>query len=172
MSIRALPQQFGDLTSLEDLDMQDCRFVVSLPASFCRLSKLKKLNLSHCKNLGTILPEGWSKQPGYYYHMASGELTWDAPQGTQYMALPEGFGELDLEELNLGGCEALAMDTEINKIVEMKNLKKLLIWRTNISVLPKRFGDLSSLEDLNMSHCTSVVSSSKSICGIIRATAS
>ena len=40
-------------------------------------------------------------------------------------SLSEGFGELDLKKLYLGGCKALAMDTEINKIVEMKNLEIL-----------------------------------------------
>ena len=31
---------------LEDLNMEDCRSLISLPESFCRLSSLKTLNLS------------------------------------------------------------------------------------------------------------------------------
>ena len=37
-----------------------------------------------------------------------------------------GFEKLvNLKELNLGSCMALAMDTEINKLVEMKNLERI-----------------------------------------------
>ena len=45
------------------------------------------------------------------------------------------------------------MDTEINKIVEMKNLEKLNIESTNISVLPERFGQLESLRELSLQGC-------------------
>ena len=38
------------------------------------------------------------------------------------------------------------MDAEIDKIVKMKNLTRLSIGLTNISVLPERLIDLTSLE--------------------------
>ena len=38
--LESLPERFGDLSSLEDLSMTDCKSVVSLPDSFCRLRTL------------------------------------------------------------------------------------------------------------------------------------
>ena len=78
MSIRALPERFGDLTSLEDLDMTACTSVVSLPESFCRLGSLKKLGLS-----------------GYY------------GQPMKLESLPERFGDLtSLKSLDIRSCPA------------------------------------------------------------------
>ena len=69
------------------------------------------------------------------------------------LTLFKGFGELDLKELELWKCEALTMDVEINKIVEMKNLTRLGIGGPNISVLPERFGQLHSLVKLDLISC-------------------
>ena len=60
--------------------MQNCTNVVCLPESFCRLSNLKKLNLS-CTLYG---------------------------QSMKLESLPERFGQLgSLKELYLGGCTEL-----------------------------------------------------------------
>ena len=63
--LESLPEGFGYLASLEDLNMQYCTSVVSpLPASFCRLSNLKKLDLSsslHSPMKLESLPEGFGK---------------------------------------------------------------------------------------------------------------
>ena len=68
------------MASLEDLNMQNCTNVVCLPESFCRLSNLKKFNLS-CNIWG---------------------------QTMKLKSLPEGFGQLgSLKELNLQHCESL-----------------------------------------------------------------
>ena len=75
-----LSEGFGDLTSLEDLNMQYCTSVVSLPASFCRLSNLKKLNLDAV----------FISQP------------------MKLESLPERFGQLtSLQTLYLSSCESL-----------------------------------------------------------------
>ena len=66
--------------------------------------------------------------------------------------------QLDLKELRLGNCKALTMDVEINKFVEMTNLTTLSLSETNISALPKRIGDLTSLTELNLYQCESLVS--------------
>ena len=79
MSIRALPERFGDLTSLEDLNMKGCTSVLSLPESFCRLSSLKKLDLSG-----------------------------DEQDPMNLESLPERFGQLrSLVTLNLRACKQL-----------------------------------------------------------------
>ena len=81
--------------------------------------------------------------------------------------LSEGFGELDLKELDLWwACDSLTMDVEINKIVEMKNLTKLVIGGTKISVLPERFGQLGNLRELNMEACKSLLSLPDSFCNL------
>ena len=65
------------MTSLEDLNMRNCRSLVSLPESFCRLSNLKKLNLSSDNSSHPMKLE----------------------------SLPERFGQLgSLQTLVLRGC--------------------------------------------------------------------
>ena len=45
MSLQSLPERFGDLTSLEDLNLGGCKSLLALPISFCDLSNLKTLVL-------------------------------------------------------------------------------------------------------------------------------
>jgi len=126
MAIRALPERFGQLQKLEELILTNCRRLETLPESFCGLQALKTLKLN-----------------SLFASLA-------------IQALPERFDQLDLKELNLYLCKALDMDKEIIKVIEMKNLEKLNIACTNISVLPKRIGELGTLTSLNLSYCHSL----------------
>ena len=47
----------------------------------------------------------------------------------------------------------LALDKEINKIVEMKTLENLNMLRTNISALTERFEQLKNLKELTLQGC-------------------
>ena len=143
--LTSLPERFGELESLTELNMGSCYKLQSLPERFGELRSLTSLNLGLCSEL-TSLPEGFGELAAL--------TTLDLCDCGSLTTLPERFGELDLKELDLGACEALVMDTEINKIVEMKNLEDLKIWASNISVLPERFGELGSLTDLNLEWCT------------------
>ena len=108
--LESLPERFGDLTSLEDLDMTACTSVVSLPESFCRLSNLKKLNLS--------------AGSGYSMKLES---------------LPERFGELpSLEDLKMNSCHALAKNEETYAILsKISTLTKLSLAFCNMESLPE-----------------------------------
>ena len=76
----SLSEGFGDLASLENLNMEMCTNVRSLPESFCRLSNLKKLDLS----------------------------SWDSDRPMKLESLPERFRQLgSLKTLNLGECTKL-----------------------------------------------------------------
>ena len=66
------------MTSLEDLNMENCVNVVSLPESFCHLSNLKKLKLNGSGNVMKLA------------------------------SLPERFGQLrNLQTLRLWECKQL-----------------------------------------------------------------
>ena len=71
--------------------MQDCRSVVSLPASFCRLSSLKKLDM------------------GGYYGCDKLE------------SLPERFGDLtSLKSLNIAYCSKLNMPAALKESLQAR----------------------------------------------------
>ena len=113
--------------------MQDCRSVVSLPASFCRLSNLKKLNL--------------------------GSSSYRNPMKLE--SLPERFGQLgNLRELNMGGCKSLLSLPD--SFCDLSNLTKLSfcdeygIGCEKLESLPERFGQLKSLKELNLRLCDSL----------------
>ena len=88
--------------------MQSCRSLVSLPESFCRLSNLKKLNLSG---------------GGYWMKLES---------------LPERFGELNLTEIDFSGCTALDLGVIFDVIFKFEGLTKLGLAGLNMESLPER----------------------------------
>ena len=98
------------MTSLEDLNMTSCTRVVSLPESFCRLRKLKKLNLS-----------GGST--------ASMKLE----------SLPARFGELKkLREIDFSWCEQLHPTVIFDVVHKFKGLLvKLSLRGLKIKSLPQ-----------------------------------
>ena len=90
--------------------MQDCRSVVSLPASFCRLSNLKKLNLGSSQS--------WSPM--------------------KLESLPERFGELHLTEIDFSGCTALDLGVIFDVIFKFEGLTKLGLAELEMESLPER----------------------------------
>ena len=68
-------------------------------------------------------------------------MLWDGSFGEHLLSegfdnMPvAGFKDLDLKDLNLCACESLDMNKEMEVIINMKNLEKLDISGTNISVL-------------------------------------
>lgn len=88
MPFALLPEEFGDLVSMEDLKMY-CTNLRSLPESFCQLSNLKKLDMS-----GPPL--------------SLCELVDDVDMVMTLETLPKQFGQLkNLQVLHLAGCAFL-----------------------------------------------------------------
>ena len=84
---RSLSEGIGDLTSLEDLNMSYCNSVASLPPSFCRLSNLKKLNLSAPGSPGSFMKlESLPERFGQLRSLVKLDLA-----GTDVEELPEGI---------------------------------------------------------------------------------
>ena len=120
--------------------MQHCTSVVSLPASFCRLSNLKKLDLS-----------------APYTSM-------------KLESLPERFGDLNLTEIDFSCCQQLDLGVIFDVIFKFEGLTKLGLGGLKMESLPERkpfttfellgliplsegFGQLRSLVELNLSWC-------------------
>ena len=128
----ALPERFGQLENLRELDMAACKSLLSLPDSFCNLSSLIKLSLG------------------------------DYRGGCEKLAsLPERFGQLEsLQELNMAGCKRLLSLPD--SVCDLSNLKTLVLGQggfggaggcEKLESLPERFGDLTSLKELSLYDC-------------------
>ena len=61
-----LPDNFGELETLRELDMTSCKSLCSLPTSFPHLLALRTLDLSNCHQLA-ILPQGFENLHGLRY---------------------------------------------------------------------------------------------------------
>ena len=173
--IESLPEQFGELRSLTDLDVGDCYCLASLPERFEDLVNLKTLRMSACTTL-TSLPERFGqlkslqelKMVGCVSLLSLPDSVCDLSNLKRLMlgpsnrrrrgceklqSLPDRFGDLDLNELNLGACVNLNMNEEIQKIIHFKHLEKLAIWKTNISLLPEGIRELGALTSLEFDFC-------------------
>jgi len=158
--IKALPEGICNLLKLEVLDLEGCPQLEALPEGFGKLESLTSLNLSQCRSLGTSLPEGWTKHSAstngeqFYHHAASGQSTWDAPEGTEYVpALPEGFKQLRLKELTLGQTPLDGAKDTYTVLGQIPTLTKLDLSYSRISVLPDGIGQCIRLEVLNLKSC-------------------
>ena len=139
----SLPEQYGELSNLEDLDLSQCRYLRSLPEGFGDLKSLTSLNLRECRSL-VSLSEGF------------GELINLQTLGLQcksLKSLPERFGDLkSLTSLNLRDCYSLvSLSAGFGKL---KSLTFLSLWdcRSLVS-LSEGFGELKSLKKLIMYSC-------------------
>ncbi|XP_073302421.1 disease resistance protein RGA2-like [Primulina huaijiensis] len=108
------------------------------PDLFCRLSRVKALDLS--RNRLEELPKEVGKLMSLKYLNLSNNPLWE---------LPEILGELyNLQTLNLSSCDRLKkLPQRIRKLV---NLRHLIIDKTNsLKALPKGIGNLNSLQTLS-----------------------
>ena len=64
-----------------------------------------------------------------------------------------GFKDLDLKDLDLAGCKGLNMNKEMEMIINMKNLQRLRISGTNISVLSEGDSTDGSFGEHLLSEC-------------------
>jgi len=137
--LRVLPDSFGELTSLEILELHQ-NLIEYLPHNFGNLKALKKLNLSN--NELKILPKSFEN----LNLLKKLNLNYNS-----FETLPEFFCKLS----SLKKVEIVRQFLKIrnNKGKLDKSILKLpkhhLMTRTFIR-LPKNFGDLSSLKEVNL----------------------
>ncbi|GLJ15529.1 hypothetical protein SUGI_0255050 [Cryptomeria japonica] len=94
-SVFSLPQDFGGLLNLQELNLSCCQHLSKLPTSFGNLSRLQKLEIRHNSKL-TELPEGF----GGLKSLAFLEM-----EGCSVSSLPQDIGNL----CESGGAESLML---------------------------------------------------------------
>ncbi|KAG0584173.1 hypothetical protein KC19_3G190400 [Ceratodon purpureus] len=164
-NLHMLPESFGALRNLEELDLGGCEKLNSLPESIGRLQKLQKLDLEGssigslpesfgelcnleeldlrgCEKLNT-LPESI----GRLQKLRKLNMAWSG-----IGSLPESFGELcNLEELDLRECEKL--NTLPDSIGRLQKLRMVHLFSSGIGSLPESFDELCNLEELDLRGC-------------------
>ena len=122
-SLKALPQEFGNLTSLEYLYAPFNAFS-TLPPEFGKLQNLQRLYLSDCKYL-TILPEEFGDLKNLKYL--------DFFQ-SRLRELPQSFGDLQaLRELDLGTNSLVELPLSFGRL---KSLAYLNLYQNALQALP------------------------------------
>ena len=134
-NLETLPKTFGDITSLEGLDLWQTQPLKYLPKSFGGLEKLRTLNLSI--NCLSRLPKSFGKLKSLKeLHLSTCRLT----------SLPESFGDLSsLERLWLNKNE---LETLPESFGNLTSLIFLTLNQNPLRSLPKSFGNLRSLKEL------------------------
>ena len=126
--------------------MDGCECLTKLPESFSNLSKLEKLNLSHCKLDEELLP--------FIF-----KLTKLQSLKMRYMAfeeLPNNLVELQsLKKLDLSNCKQLhCLCEDFGSIGNLRHLR--LGHCETLTNLPDSISNLSNLEELWMNGCRQV----------------
>jgi len=159
MSIRALPEGFGQLVNLKELNMYGCSRVQTLPEGIGeQLINLEVLVLKNCHKLGS-LPESISGLQALKVLDLSSDARddWGDSIPMSIRALPEGFGKLiNLEELNLQDCrQLLELSADFGGLKSLKvlNLSSDYYYTMSLRSLPEGFGNLTALTSLNLQYC-------------------
>ena len=168
-----LPYDFGQLSSLREVNFSGCKRLVYLPVSIGGLSNLSKLELNGCELL--------SKLPASLCRLKMLEAL--RVEKTALEELPYDFGQLTrLTELHLSGCKSLKRLADsfgvLSNLSEffklsmngcelfsklpasfcrLTNLRVLRLEETALGELPDDFGQLSSLREVNFSGCKRLV---------------
>jgi Leucine-rich repeat (LRR) protein len=96
--LRVLPENFGDLQSLQELKLSRHPNLEEIPASLGHLERLKTLDISYCPKLTRLPPLGRLSSLEILILRANDRL----------VRLPEGLGNLNhLKKLDLSGCTRL-----------------------------------------------------------------
>ena len=67
--------------------------------------------------------------------------------------LSEGFGELNLTDLNMDTCNSLNHEEALEIIIKIDTLTSLNLTSWKMGSLPEGFGKLTNLKVLNMERC-------------------
>ncbi|KAG7636426.1 Winged helix DNA-binding domain superfamily [Arabidopsis thaliana x Arabidopsis arenosa] len=158
--IREVTSSISHLSSLEVLDLSNCKRLQNLPMGKGNLASLIKLMLSGCSKLQNIqdLPTNLKELylagtsirevPSSICHLTQ-LVVFDAENCKKLQDLPMGMGNLiSLTMLILSGC------SELRSIPDLpRNLRHLNLAETPIKKLPSSFEDLTKLVSLDLNHC-------------------
>ncbi|WP_139263265.1 leucine-rich repeat domain-containing protein [Flammeovirga pacifica] len=152
-----LPENFGNLQKLEDLNLANCKNLVKLPHSIGNINRFWGITLSGCSRL-TALPSSMNK-----IHIGALDLNRcynlkSVPKGmmvgaitareTKWKAMPSGIFYSTCHNLDVTDHQI----TDITGIGNMYNLNILNLSRGNIQKIPDGIGRLKELSILIMEH--------------------
>ncbi|KAG0606661.1 hypothetical protein M758_9G158500 [Ceratodon purpureus] len=141
-----LPESLGNLSKLEKLTLHWYRLLRSLPASFCKLTKLKVFSLIETRL--ERLPDDF----GNLCNLVKVEMVCCK----KLVGLPESFGNLSkLEELNLRWCQLVqSLPASFCKLTKLKSFN---VRFSALEGLPEDFGNLCNLVKVDFSNCKKLV---------------
>lgn len=158
--IRDVTSSISHLTSLDVLDLSNCKSLKNLPMGMGNLTSLVKLMLSGCSKLESIqdLPTNLKELylvgtairevPSSICHLTQ-LVVFDAGNCKKLQDLPMGMRNLiSLTMLMLSGCSQLGSIPDLPR-----NLKNLNLAETPIKKLPSSLEDLTKLVSLDLNHC-------------------
>lgn len=149
--LSSLPNKFGSLGKPQELQLNGCTRLESLPDSFLRLTNLQTLGLSRCDDFPIGFPG--SLRGGVVAHLDSTAAcglrslrSLDLSHSQNLISLSDQFALLlGLEQLDRRECEQLVILP--NRFGRLSNLRRLhMACCKQLSKLPPSFGDLSNLQ--------------------------
>ncbi|MCO5593806.1 hypothetical protein L7F22_047824 [Adiantum nelumboides] len=143
----AVPQQFWELSQIENLHLCSLKNLTFLPQSIGKLQHLRHLNLSSCRSLD-YLPD----DVGSLFLLEKLDLS-----HTAVRKLPPTLGQLSsLVRLCLQGCSRLlCMPSSLSTLPKLECLEMAECW--DFVMLPAEFGNAHSMPkliELNLSGCS------------------
>lgn len=157
--IESLPEDFGNLTSLTELNLRD-NSIITLPESFGNLASLTELDLSH--NPLEALPENFANLASLTELDLSSIPMTSLPEGfgdlpalavldlksTPLQHLPESFGNLtSLIELNLQYSKIRDLPDNFSNLL---NLESINLFDNQLRYLPDDFGEMAALTEVHL----------------------
>ena len=167
-ALEELPEKIGDMTELEELNIQgnfESYSFTELPKSIVKLKKLKILNISWKNNLKEIPKDLFTLENLEEFYAVTCNIS-EFPDnisnnvnlkkialsGNQISSIPSSIENMkNLEELHLNGNP---LENFPKSIIYLNNLKILVLDGCNISEIPNFIENCQSLESLSISHNT------------------
>lgn len=142
IALTSLPRHLGNLTNLQHLDLAFCNRLKELPRSFKQLVNLSHLNLQGCESL-LISP--------HFLGEIRGLERVNFMDCRNLKVLPaEVPCQKFLRSLNLAGTSLERLPNEVGRLV---NLEVLDIGSSCLRELPISIGNLTNLQTLNLEGC-------------------
>jgi internalin A len=158
--LSALPEELGQLTQLQQLDVSDNQ-LSALPEALDQLTQLRLLNVS-INQLGA-LPESLGQLTQLQQLDVGGNRLSALPESlgqltqlqqldvshNQITTLPETLGQLtQLRQLQVLGNRLSALPEALGHLTQLQSLD---VWGNEISALPEALGQLTQLQQLDVS---------------------